>query len=99
MRFGRSVSPSRSLRSARPMRIRLGTSVSLDTQRIVSAPSACRPPSTPDLSRAPGEKVKEMFKRRVSGPAGAGAPAGPLTSFAGAPHPRPLTAAASPRPP
>ncbi|CAM5644635.1 hypothetical protein SFUMM280S_01489 [Streptomyces fumanus] len=30
-RFGRSVSPSRSLRSARPMRIRLGTSVSLDT--------------------------------------------------------------------
>ena len=31
MRFGRSVSPSRSLRSARPMRIRLGTSVSLDT--------------------------------------------------------------------
>ncbi len=30
MRFGRSVS-SRSLRSARPIRIRLGTSVSLDT--------------------------------------------------------------------
>ncbi|CAM5251135.1 hypothetical protein SVIOM342S_03384 [Streptomyces violaceorubidus] len=32
MRLGRSVS-SRSLRSARPMRIRLGTSVSLDTDR------------------------------------------------------------------
>ncbi len=31
MRFGRRVSPSRSLRSARPIRIRLGTSVSLDT--------------------------------------------------------------------
>ncbi len=35
IRLGSSVSPSLSLRSARPMRIRLGTSVSLDTQRIV----------------------------------------------------------------
>ncbi|SCD45291.1 hypothetical protein GA0115241_10215 [Streptomyces sp. DpondAA-D4] len=36
MRFGRSVSPSLSLRSARPIRIRFGTSVNLDTLRIVS---------------------------------------------------------------
>lgn len=36
MRLGRSVSPSLSLRSARPIRILLGTSVSLDTSRIVS---------------------------------------------------------------
>ncbi|SCD82321.1 hypothetical protein GA0115235_1084100 [Streptomyces sp. DpondAA-F4a] len=37
MRLGRSVSPSLSLRSAWPIRIRFGTSVSLDTLRIVSA--------------------------------------------------------------
>lgn len=36
MRLGRRVSPSLSLRNARPIRIRLGRSVSLDTLRIVS---------------------------------------------------------------
>ncbi|CAM5655697.1 hypothetical protein SCYAM73S_01771 [Streptomyces cyaneofuscatus] len=36
MRLGRRVSPSLSLRSARPIRILLGRSVSLDTLRIVS---------------------------------------------------------------
>lgn len=53
MRFGRSVSPSRSLRSARPIRIRLGTSVSLDTtedrRRSNAGPPTRHPTSAPCL--------------------------------------------------
>lgn len=53
MRLGRSVSPSLSLRSARPIRIRLGTSVSLDTVRIVSAAGTRCRSTTPSAARKP----------------------------------------------
>src|SRR6478735_7151467 len=53
MRLGRSVSPSLSLRRARPIRIRLGTSVSLDTQRIVRVPYGARPRRTGVARQSP----------------------------------------------
>ncbi|CAM5740592.1 hypothetical protein SMICM17S_11441 [Streptomyces microflavus] len=59
MRLGRSVSPSLSLRSARPIRILLGRSVSLDTLRIVSGARTApgRLIAVPPLSPAVGAET------------------------------------------
>jgi hypothetical protein len=59
-RFGRSVSPSLSLRRARPMRIRLGRSVSLDTRedRKGQAPSWAHPSEIRTVDGAAGAPVR-----------------------------------------